>query len=171
MLVQLYHCWVYWRTRTTYHSCYLHPTQDTVVQQWVIRCDATTAASWKAVATDTVTRVERHLHTSLRDVYTETFAAAKSSFFCEKISESACDVKAMYRVTNDHHTQTTTSASRIQWLSWGFGAMFSSTFLRKDYECPQYNISSWRPTTRALDDEPPTAAEWDEDRNNCFLLP
>ena len=45
--------------------------------------------------------VHRDLYTSLRDVYREKLVAAKSSFFCKKIRESACDVKAMYRVTNE----------------------------------------------------------------------
>ena len=31
----------------------------------------------------------------------EKLVAAKSAFFCEKIRESACEVKAMYRVTNE----------------------------------------------------------------------
>ena len=34
-------------------------------------------------------------------MYKEQLVAAKSSFFCEKIHESACDVKAMYRITNE----------------------------------------------------------------------
>ena len=45
--------------------------------------------------------VHTDIYTSLRDVYRETLVAAKSSFFCEKIRESACDVKAIYRVTNE----------------------------------------------------------------------
>ena len=45
--------------------------------------------------------LHRDIYTNLRDVYREKLVAAKSSFFCEKIRESACDVKAMYRVTNE----------------------------------------------------------------------
>ena len=43
----------------------------------------------------------RDIYTSLRDIYRDKLVAAKSSFFCEKIRASACDVKAMYRVTNE----------------------------------------------------------------------
>ena len=45
--------------------------------------------------------VHRDIYTSLRDVYRENWVAAKSSFFCEKIRKSACDVNAMYRITNE----------------------------------------------------------------------
>ena len=45
--------------------------------------------------------VHRDIYTSLQDVYRVKLVAAKYSFFCEKIRESACDVKAMYRVTNE----------------------------------------------------------------------
>ena len=45
--------------------------------------------------------MHRDIDTSLRDVYREKLVAAISSFFCEKIRGSACDVKAMYRVTNE----------------------------------------------------------------------
>ena len=45
--------------------------------------------------------VHRDMYTSLRDAYREKLVACKSAFYCEKIHESAFDVKAMYRVTNE----------------------------------------------------------------------
>ena len=45
--------------------------------------------------------MHRDIYTSLRDVYRATLVAVISSFFWEKTRESACVVKAMYRVTNE----------------------------------------------------------------------
>ena len=45
--------------------------------------------------------MHRYIYTSLRDVYRAKFVAAKSSFFCEKMRESACDVKATYQIANE----------------------------------------------------------------------
>ena len=86
--------------------------------------------------------MHRDIYTSLRDVYREKLVAAKSSLFCEKIRESACDVKASYRVTNDINgrEQPPVLPECNDSHDRGFGGTFSSTFLRKDYECPQYNV-------------------------------
>ena len=45
--------------------------------------------------------VHRDMYTSSRDAYIDKLVGCKSAVYCEKIHESACDVKAMYRVTNE----------------------------------------------------------------------
>ena len=43
----------------------------------------------------------RDIFTTLRYLYKKQIVTAKSAFYCKKIQESAHDVKAMYRVTNN----------------------------------------------------------------------
>ena len=45
--------------------------------------------------------VHREIYTDARDAFKRRIASAKSAHYCAMIESSACDIKSMYRITND----------------------------------------------------------------------
>ena len=45
--------------------------------------------------------VHREIYTDARDAFKRCIASAKSAHYCAMIESSACDIKSMYRITND----------------------------------------------------------------------
>ena len=45
--------------------------------------------------------VHREISTDARDAFKHRIVSAKSSHYCAMIESSACDIKSMYRITND----------------------------------------------------------------------
>ena len=122
-------------------------------QQWQLRSD--NFDEWTGGGKRRVDRrwretrlvVRKYIFTTLRDLYKNQPAKAKTAFYCQKIQESARDVKAMYRVTNNilgrklPPTLPETSGAR------GFGRTFSCICLQQDCESPLLVESLWPAST------------------------
>ena len=85
---------------------------------------------------DAASCTQRHFHDSARLLQKKQLAKAKSAFYCQKIQESARDVKAMYRVTNNILARKLPPTLPKNSGARGFGGTFSCIFLRQDCESP-----------------------------------